>query len=237
MGTLKSFRYPDLEPNDAFNLVKQIVDKFGHNQAPLDAIAAAVRMSPKSSGFRIKLADLVQYGLLEGRGKLKATDLAQRLVVGNGEERKAAYKGMMENIQLFNTLYSNLAGQQAPEDITPNLMRITQCERIEADKKKERIRNIYNSFIQKISSGGIMSGPTTSIIGQQRGTVTTVGTGTATGDPDFKTGEVKIFMPKTDKAWKSLLLLLPNIKHEISEEQLDEKEKKKIEEVDSEDQE
>lgn len=149
MGMLKGFRYPELEPDEVAKILKQIVNAIGASAAPQEAIAAAVKFSPKSSSFRIKIADLIQYGLLEGRGSLKATDLAQRLATGD----KTVYKDIMENIPLLKSLYNNLAGQEAPQDITPYLMTITKCDRIDAEKKKERIRNLYNSFLQKIREG------------------------------------------------------------------------------------
>ncbi|MFH1294356.1 MAG: hypothetical protein ABIH90_00250, partial [Candidatus Aenigmatarchaeota archaeon] len=194
------------------------------------AIAAAVKMSPKSSGFKIKLADLVQYGLLDGRGSFKATDLAQRLVVGD----KTAYNDMMEKIPLFKSIYENLAGQEAPSDITPYLMTITKCERIDADKKKGKIGNIYNSLLHKISNaGGNMPDSLIPVIGQQKGTVTSAGK-SEPDLPDFKSGEIKIFMPQTEHAWKTLLTMLPNIKFQITQQKIIPKEQKKIDDSDSE---
>jgi hypothetical protein len=210
MSQIKSFRFPDLDPDEAFRLMKQIIDKLGSQPAQLQAIAATWGMSPKSSGLRLKIADLTQYGLIEGRGMFKATELAQRLVINNDNQ---AFRDMMNNIQLLNTLYNNLAGQEAPQNITPNVMQITQCDMVEADRNKDKIRNLYNSFLQKIKG---MQSPIPSNMG-----FPPIGNSgkTDTGEPTYKMGDVKIFMPKDERSLKLLKKMIETIEFEITGEE------------------
>jgi hypothetical protein len=86
--------------------------------------------------------------------------------------------------------------------------------------------DIYNSFIQKLGmSGNIQLSSTL----QESGISPEKPIARNEPDPDFKSGEVKIFMPKTEKSWKALLLLLPTIKYEINE-----REQKKIDNAEKE---
>lgn len=217
MGKIKSYRYPDFGPDIAIKLIKQIIDRLGSIHSPIPAIAAALNLSPKSSGLRKRITDLMQYGLLEGRGSLKATELAQKITLGEGDDKVVGVKEMMDNVPLFKNLYDNLAGQEAPQNISPNLMQLTSCDMVEADKNKDKIRNIYNSFILRIMGIGGTMLPITPSMPQKPGTGTSMTRGFIQGgeEPTYKMGDIKIFMPKTSQGYNLLKKMLTVIEFDI----------------------
>ena len=68
--------YPEL-----FDNIKKLYDKFGQAEVDQETVAQLWgHKSAKSSQFRVvKLGSLRSYGLIEGRGKLRVSNLGKRL--------------------------------------------------------------------------------------------------------------------------------------------------------------
>ena len=146
MAKIKDFEYPYLTFTDAIRMIRSFQEKLKGQASNVDALATAMGHKSGTSGpFRSKTADLGKYGLLEGRGEFKTTDLAKRILFyHNREEYQNAIKEVLNNIELFKKIYE-AKGKEVnnPSDFKIILTHITNADRQDIEDKSEVIRNIY----------------------------------------------------------------------------------------------
>lgn len=132
--------------------VKKLYGKFGQSEVEQETAAQLWgHKSAKSSQFRfVKLGSLRNYGLIEGRGKIKVSDLGKRLTFPeNDKEGNDAIVEAIKNVPLWKTLFDNYTakGEDLPTDtFWMDLRRIVGEDELppeEAKTKAEIIRKAY----------------------------------------------------------------------------------------------
>lgn len=127
-----------------------IYDKFGSEEVgDMETLARLLRhKSARSGAFLSKMAALRAYGLIEGRGTIRVSDIGKKLTFSPiEEERRDAIEGAIDQIPLWKELRSKypmglpeinfwvdlakLAGLEAP-----------QAQKIEGEVKKQYLQDL-----------------------------------------------------------------------------------------------
>ena len=158
MGKIGEYEYPELKVSDALKLIRVFKEKAGGVAKNLDVLAAAWGHKTARSGtFQFKLSSLRKYGLIEGRGEVKLSSLAQRILLPKNEkERDEAIKEMIFNIPLWREIYNRLGGKEPQSDFYITLQNITGVDRVTAEREAEKISKLYKDAISKIKSVEVM---------------------------------------------------------------------------------
>ena len=139
--------YPEL-----YDDVKKLYGKFGQSEVDQETVAQLWgHKSAKSSQFRfVKLGSLRSYGLIEGRGNIKVSDLGRRLTFPeNDKEANDAIVDAIKNVPLWKKLFDDYIAKR--EDLPTDtfwmdLRRIVGEDKLppeEAKIKAEIVRNAY----------------------------------------------------------------------------------------------
>ena len=148
------FRLPTL-----VNDTKTIYDQFPTEEVKdMDTIAKLLDHKSASSGaFRQKLADMRAYGLLEGRGGIKVSELAKKLAYpdpSNPKARTEAYKEAVLRIPLWKDFFSKWGTSIPKDQFWAQLTKIAGLEAPQAQKLEDEVRNAYQTDIRDIPSQG-----------------------------------------------------------------------------------
>jgi len=139
--------YPEL-----FDDVKKFYGKFGQSEADQEAVARLWgHKSPKSSQFSyVKLGSLRDYGLIEGRGKIKVSDLGKRLTFPQSDkEGNDAIVEAIKNVPLWKRLFDNYTAKDEDLPIDTFWMDLRQIvgednlPPEEAENKAKIVRKAY----------------------------------------------------------------------------------------------
>src|SRR3989338_5542713 len=110
MPKLGNHEYPDMDVDVSLELAKKIETTFNSKSAPQSAIAETLgHKTDKSGPFQMKLSDLRKYGLIEGRGDVKTTDLTKRLFLHPSDDE---YNQAIAEL-IKNTTNKNQCGKYA----------------------------------------------------------------------------------------------------------------------------
>lgn len=132
--------YPTL-----IDAVKTLHDKYGTQATTdLDSVAKTLgHASTRSGTFLLKLADLRAYGLIEGRGEVKVSDIGRKISEPSTREEEAqALESAVNNIPLWREVYQRF-GTELPSEFTDELASIVGCSKEEAAEKAEMIIKSY----------------------------------------------------------------------------------------------
>jgi len=132
---LGDYTIPD-NPNRLPFLVevtKKIYDTYKSDSIPNatknDALAQLLGFKSSNNGaFWNRLTALKTYGLLEGRGDLRVSQLGKDLTYGTGETQSQAALKAFENIGLWNELYKAHRLQLPSQDLWAKIAKIANCE-------------------------------------------------------------------------------------------------------------
>src|SRR5574341_1923354 len=84
--------------------VKKIYEKFNGEESEPEYVAHVIGHQPKSGSFTQKLADMRSYGLIEGRGKIRVSELGKKVTYGTEPEKKEALDKLLRNIPIWGIL-------------------------------------------------------------------------------------------------------------------------------------
>ncbi|RWC13944.1 MAG: hypothetical protein EOS51_20360 [Mesorhizobium sp.] len=99
--------------SDALDVVRTLHDNVGQGEATEDQLAAWMNLSPKSSGFRVRIGTTRTFGLMEPNGPgLKLTALG-RASADPAQERKAKVEAFL-TVPLYKLVYENYKGGVVP---------------------------------------------------------------------------------------------------------------------------
>lgn len=136
MGKLGLYSYPDIRFGDAVQISGRILSKF-KGVVGVQGLAWELGMAKSSGTLFAKVAALRDFGLVDGRGELKVTELAQRILnpVSEDDEKKARSEAFMK-VELLFLLFSRFDGD-IPDDSSffIALEHITRAPRIEIVKR------------------------------------------------------------------------------------------------------
>ena len=115
MAKLSAYSYPDIRFSDAVEITRRISDKF-RGTVSVKGLAWELGMAENSGTLFAKVAALRDFGLVEGRGELRVSALAQRILhPAASEEGRAARAQAFQRVDLLQTLYERFEGE-APDD-------------------------------------------------------------------------------------------------------------------------
>lgn len=105
---------PSMSLGEAFEAVKTIDEK-GGGTLPLVMLATHLKYSPTSSGFRLKVGNLKQFGLVSGSGdSVTLTDLGQKIAAPTSENGLQIYYEPFQKIEMFDFLHKRYSNKQLP---------------------------------------------------------------------------------------------------------------------------
>jgi len=115
MAKLGTYTYPDIRFSDAVEIAARILNKF-RGTVGVKGLAWELGMAENSGTLFAKVAALRDFGLVEGRGELRVSDLCRRILhPANPEEGRGARIQAFERVDLLRTLYERFEGE-VPDD-------------------------------------------------------------------------------------------------------------------------
>lgn len=143
--------YPEL-----YDDVKKLYEKFGQGEVDQETIAQLWgHKSAKSSQFRVvKLGSLRNYGLIEGRGKIRVSNLGKRLTYPeNDEELMNAIVEAVKKIPLWKILFDTFTekGSDLPTDtLWMDLRRIVGEDKLPPEEAKNKAKIIRKAYFEDL---------------------------------------------------------------------------------------
>lgn len=142
MAKLGPFSYPDIRFGDAVEIAGRISTKF-HGTVSVKGLAWELGMAEGSGTLFAKVAALRDFGLVEGRGELRISPLAQRVLHPTSpSEGKEARAEAFQRVELLRRLHSRFNGE-IPDDVSL----LVGLEEISRARRDEIVRRA--SLIQK----------------------------------------------------------------------------------------
>lgn len=147
MGKIGDFRYPEITLSEAIKIAQVIIRQY-RGTISTAGLAQALGMSERGGGFLHKMAALRDYGLVEGRGTLKATPRAERIILPNspGEAARAAVEAFI-GIELFAEVDGRLGDEVPDAERLAILLGEITSDRIQARRKARGIRRYYADYV------------------------------------------------------------------------------------------
>ncbi len=154
-----NFSIPD-NPNRLPRLIgiaKKIYDTYKGDVIPNyrknDALAQLLGYKSANNGAYLGvIAALKAYGLIEGRGDIKVSEVAKKATYGNEEEKGKALLTAFLNIPLWKALYDRYRLELPTQDFWAKLQHITGCEAPEAKSMEAFITEAFNVDANLIKS-------------------------------------------------------------------------------------
>ncbi len=132
MAKLGTYSYPDIRFSDAVEISGRILSKF-RGTVGVKGLAWELGMAENSGTLFAKIAALRDFGLVEGRGELRVSDLCRRILHPTSpEEGRQARNQAFQRVDLLRALYERFEGE-APDDssLLVGLEEITKAPRDE----------------------------------------------------------------------------------------------------------
>src|SRR3989304_5194401 len=105
MARLGTLSYPDIRLDEAVSAAERVLKDFGGEITP-SGLAEALGMAERGGAFLHKVAGIKDYGLMEGRGVLRVTPLAERIIYPHSRDEEAVAKAeAFLKVELFRRLY------------------------------------------------------------------------------------------------------------------------------------
>jgi len=136
------FPYEDLD--GASEIARAIHELHGSECEP-DQIAAHLKQSPKSSGFRTQISSAKTFGLVQSnQGVLALTKLGSQIC--DSQQEKAARVEAFLTVPLYKAIYDKFKGSVLPPD---NGLESAIVSLGVAQKQKERARQVFRRSAQQ----------------------------------------------------------------------------------------
>lgn len=148
------FRIPTfrLYPNLIVD-AKKIYEKFAGEEIEVEYVAQLLgHTSHRSGTFLQKAADSRSYGLIEGKGKIKVSELGKKITYGHEAEKMEALEKAIRNISLWGIFIDKFGTNIKEDNFWIDLAKITGVERLEAQNKAKWILNAYMEDIRHLKS-------------------------------------------------------------------------------------
>ena len=142
MAKLGAYSYPDIRFGDAVEIAGRIASKF-RGTVSVKGLAWELGMAEGSGTLFAKVAALRDFGLVEGRGELRLSPLAQRVLhPSTAEEGREARADAFQRVELLRQLYQRFDG-----DIPDDMGLLVGLEEITRSPRDEIVRR--SPLIQK----------------------------------------------------------------------------------------
>ncbi len=156
---LGNYTVPD-NPNRLpllIDVTKKIYDTYKSdaisNAIKNDALAQLLGFKSSNNGaYWTRLTALRTYGLLEGRGDLRVSQLGKDLTYGTGETKSQAAFKAFQNIGLWKELYKAHRLQLPSQDFWAKLAKIANCEPPVAKSNQQFVSEAFAEDTKVITS-------------------------------------------------------------------------------------
>ncbi len=141
MAKLGPYNYPDIRFGDAVEIAGRILAKF-KGVVSVKGLAWELGMAEGSGTLFAKVAALRDFGFVEGRGELRVTPLAQRVLhPSSAEEGQGARGEAFQRVELLRQLYVRFEGE-VPDDMSllVGLEELTKASRDEIVRRAPLIQ-------------------------------------------------------------------------------------------------
>jgi hypothetical protein len=136
--------YPYIKLSRAIEIARRICESPYKGEISVSGLAQELKMSEKGGGFLYLVASLRDYGLVEGTGTLRATEIARKIVAGTPEEMSKSRAESFLKVELFKSLKEKI-GTEVPEteQFSVILRDLTKADPLKVKNVAETIRNLY----------------------------------------------------------------------------------------------
>jgi hypothetical protein len=149
MAKLGQFTYPDIRFGDAVEISGRVLQKF-KGTVSVKGLAWELGMAEGSGTLFAKVAAMRDFGLIEGRGELRVSPLAQRVLhPASAAEGHSARAEAFERVDLLRQLYARFEGE-VPDDMSMlvGLEEITRAARDEIVRRAPLIQKHLTDAIR-----------------------------------------------------------------------------------------
>ena len=149
MAKLGQFTYPDIRFGDAVEIAGRVLTKF-KGTVSVKGLAWELGMAEGSGTLFAKVAAMRDFGLIEGRGELRVSPLAQRVLhPANPAEGQEARAEAFQRVDLLRQLYERFEGE-VPDDMSMlvGLEEITRASRDEIVRRAPLIQKHLTDAIR-----------------------------------------------------------------------------------------
>lgn len=153
MAKLGSYSYPDIRFGDAVEIAGRVLAKF-KGTVTVKGLAWELGMAENSGTLFAKIAALRDFGLVEGRGELRVSDLLRKIYRPvDDQERLEASVQSFQKIELLRNLWEKFQDEEkGPEDSVLLLVleEITKATREEVVRRFVLIQKHLRDMHQKM---------------------------------------------------------------------------------------
>ena len=110
----------------------------------------------RNGAFWAELAAAKSYGLLAGRGHVRITESAKRIIAGDVRVRDQAYFDALQNILLWRELYRRYGLELPAQGLEEVLVEITGCDESTAHNLEGSIRKAYSEDFSRMHGSKIV---------------------------------------------------------------------------------
>lgn len=149
MAKLGQYTYPDIRFGDAVEISGRVLTKF-KGTVSVKGLAWELGMAEGSGTLFAKVAAMRDFGLIEGRGELRISSLAQRVLhPANPDEGQEARAEAFQRVDLLRQLYERFDGE-VPDDMSMlvGLEEITRAARDEIVRRAPLIQKHLTDAIR-----------------------------------------------------------------------------------------
>jgi hypothetical protein len=153
MAKLGQYDYPDYKIGRVLDVVEKLCRPPYKGEISRGGLAEMLALSDTGGGFAGLVASLKDYGLIEGRDKLKVTELGKRTVVGSGSEREQARASAFLNVPLFKELLEHIGPNVPDADSFSILLKeITREDPLKVNNQYRDVMGVYSEGIRLLDA-------------------------------------------------------------------------------------
>lgn len=220
MAKLGTYSYPDIRFGDAVEIAGRVLSKF-KGSVTVKGLARELGMAENSGTLFAKIAALRDFGLVEGRGELRVSDLARRIIhAAKPEEQREASIQAFQRVELLRALYERFEGE-APDDtgLLLALEEITKASREEIVRRFTLIQKHLADAARVMRKSMVQAEAEVAVNGQAGVAVDAVSEGEADGVAEGPvTGKVELTVPLTLKSIGRAIKLLKALRSQLGSE-------------------
>lgn len=164
MAKLGPYNYPDIRFGDAVEIAGRILSKF-KGVVSVKGLAWELGMAEGSGTLFAKVAALRDFGFVEGRGELRITPLAQRVLHPSSTEDGQGARGeAFQRVELLRQLYVRFEGE-VPDDMSllVGLEELTKASRDEIVRRAPLIQKHLTDAVRVLGRMKLASKPEHSV--------------------------------------------------------------------------
>jgi len=152
-----SYSIPDVRLfPDLVEATRKIYDTYPNEEvSDTNALAQLLgHKSEKSGTFLTKMTCLRTYGLIEGRGTVRVSEIGKKITFGQSEEKAEATRKVILGIPLWNELFAKFGVNLPTDNFWAQLAKIAGLEAPEAQRVSEQVRKAYLADIHYLPQTG-----------------------------------------------------------------------------------